>query len=194
MLFKEARKSKKMKSYELCVLFAGEHTSQDVDNLSKQVEKILNEHKAEVKINYNFGRRKLAYIIKGNSHGEYRLWYFSVDAKAIPEINQKLRLSNLFSRHLIVSLDETMFNKRIEKIKDIQSGKIKRNTYQEQDEKQARESEAPSSKKSSAPTTTQFQAPEPKSEKDKKEIEEKKKLSIDELDDKLDEILTDEKL
>ena len=66
-----------MNEYELCVLFSGQQTQEETDELAKQVEELLKSAEAEVVFNHSLGRKKLAYAIKTQTHGEYRCWLFS---------------------------------------------------------------------------------------------------------------------
>lgn len=175
-----------MKSYELCVLFSGNNTSEEINELAKQAEEFLKTVKAEIKLTHNLARKKLAYNIKGNNHGEYRCWYFCVEPNVISALNKKLRLSNFVIRHLLLSMTDSEFETRLKKIKDIESGKYKKPQITEESSRgtnlTARRMPA---------TPAEFAAPEPKSEEIKPA---KKKLSIEELDEKLDQILENDKI
>src|SRR3989338_1445762 len=113
------------KSYELCVLFAGTQTPAEIEGLAGQIEALVAATQADIKLAYSFGRKKLAYQIKNNSHGEYRCWLFSVDSIAIPALTEKLRLSPIIIRHLLTILESDLLAKRLQKAQDIKSGKVR---------------------------------------------------------------------
>lgn len=181
------------KPYELCVLFAGTATPTEIDELAKQVETMLAGANATVKFNHNMGRKKLAYQIKGNSHGEYRWWLFSADSIAIPALNEKLRLSSFILRYLLAALDNGVTEKRIQKIQDIRSGKTKEIV---DDENHGSETPAEPiiAEESKAEEVVETKTIEPSEEPVSAPIKEKAKLSLDDLDKKLDEILDSDKL
>ena len=113
------------KSYELCVLFAGTQTPAEIEDLAKQIEAMILAGTADIKFAYSLGRKKLAYKIKGNSHGEYRCWLFSADSETIPALTEKLRLSQIIIRHLLTILESGLLAKRLQKAQDIKSGKVR---------------------------------------------------------------------
>ncbi|MDP1709755.1 MAG: 30S ribosomal protein S6 [Candidatus Komeilibacteria bacterium] len=179
------------KPYELCVLFAGTATPTEIDELAKQIETMLAGAAADIKFNHSLGRKKLAYQIKGNSHGEYRSWLFLADSGTIPALNEKLRLSSFILRFLLATLDKGVLEKRIQKIQDIKAGKTK-----EMIDDETRISETPPTP---APITVEEEKVEPEKIETPEEtastpVKEKTKLSLDDLDKKLDEILDSDTL
>lgn len=171
------------KSYELCVLFPGTQTPAEIENLSGQIEALVAAAKADIKFAYSLGRKKLAYQIKGNSHGEYRCWLFSVDSTAIPALTEKLRLSPIIIRHLLTILESDLLAKRLQKAQDIKSGKVREVIEDRRDEEDT--IETPKVEKIEAPEEVVEEAPAPK---------DKPKLSLEDLDKKLDEILDSDKI
>ncbi len=165
-----------MTNYELCVLFSGVITPAEIETQSRQVESLLQTAEAKVELAHNLGRKKLAYTIKGNTYGEYRLWLFSAEAKTVPNLNDKLRLANFVVRHIIIVLEGDGLAKRRQ---NIQTGKIAR-------PKEITEKTEPVAVPA-APTAPV--APEPVLAP-----KEKEKLSLEDLDKKLDEILGSDKL
>lgn len=167
-----------MQSYELCAIFGGSQTPAEIDSQAKTIDDLLAAAGAEIKLAHNLGRKKLAYQIKNQTHGEYRLWLFLSDQKTIPALSEKLRLSSAIIRHLLIILSRDAMEKRIQKIKDYKAGKP-RETYEDKSAEPAPAAAAPES---------ELAVPEPIKPK------EKEKLSLDDLDKKLDEILESDKL
>lgn len=165
-----------MQSYELCAVFGGSQTPAEIDGQSGKIDALLAAAQAEIKLAHNLGRRKLAYQIKNQSHGEYRLWLFLSEKKNIPALNEKLRLSSAIIRHLLIVLSRDEMDKRIQKIKDIKAGKP-RETFEDRETEPAPPAAA-----------SELAVPEPIRPK------EKEKLSLDDLDKKLDEILESDKI
>ena len=164
-----------LKNYELCALFPGDNTTEEIDNLAKEVAKLLEQAGSQIVFTYNYGRKKIAYKIKGAAAGEYRLWYFQADSEQISTGKDKLELAGLALRFLLVCLDQKNFEKMIGKMKELASGRPRKPLP-------PREAETDEVKSPAGPV---------ESEESKNE---KKKLSSEELDKKLEEILTDEKL
>lgn len=172
------------KSYELTVIFSSALTPGEIEEQAKQVEAILAGAGAEIKFSHSLGRKKLAYKIKNFTHGEYRAWLFMVDGKAVPTLNQKLRLSNFVIRHLIVGLPEAVLEKRIAKITEPKAAKPK-----EEREETKRVERVASETPLTTPPVIPPQPPTPSKEIPVRPIKETKKISLDDLDAKLDEIL-----
>lgn len=175
------------KNYELCVLFPGTQTPAEIDDLAKQVETMVAATKADVKIAYGLGRKKLAYAIQGNTHGEYRCWLFSADTETIPSFNEKLRLSPIIIRHLLTALANDLLAKRLQKAQEIKAGKI-RDIPEDKEEKKERPGLEPEFK------IEKIEKIDTAPGEEKAAIKEKPKLSLDDLDKKLDEILESDKI
>lgn len=162
-----------LKNYELCALFDGANTSEEIDKSSQEVEKLLKQADAQIIFAHNYGRKKIAYKIKGSAAGEYRLWYLQAESEKISACKSKLNLAGLCLRSLLTSFGQKDFEMMVEKMKELASGRARKPLPPREP--------AGEEKKEAAPAE----------EEDKKG---KRKLGIEELDKKLEEILTDEKL
>ncbi len=172
------------KAYELCVLFAGTQTPGEIENLAGQIEALVAGTQAEIKFAYSLGRKKLAYPIRGNTHGEYRCWLFSVDSTAIPALTEKLRLSPIIIRHLLTILASDLLAKRLQKAQDIKSGKVREVVADRRDEVPEPETvKVEKIEKVESPIVEEIHT-----------VKEKPKLSLEDLDKKLDEILDSDKI
>ena len=172
------------KAYELCVLFAGVQTPAEIEDMAKQVEAMVASTKADIKSTYSLGRKKLAYQIKGNTHGEYRCWLFLADSTIIPALSEKLRLSPIFIRHLLTILESDLLAKRLQKAQDIKSGKVREVIEDHRDE-------TPEAEKVKAEKIEKIEVP---AVEEVHTVKEKPKLSLEDLDKKLDEILDSDKI
>lgn len=157
-----------MPAYELCVLFPGTQTPAEIDERAKQVDGLLAAAGAEVKLAHSLGRRKLAYPISGQAHGDYRWWLFLSDKNALPALNEKLRLNTAVIRHLLIALSSHSLEKKIQRIKEGKTAKVRE----------------------AAPAELPEAIAVPEAIKPKEKV----KLSLDDLDKKLDEILESDKI
>jgi len=172
-----------MQAYELCALWSGNHTEDEVEKLSGEIAVLLESFNVSLKHTQKLTRRKLAYPIMGNTHGSYRVWLFECDGEYVKDIDKKLRLNSDVVRHLIITLDPGVIEKRIERAKEEKYAHLRRDT-ESTDES---DSENDREKTSEAPKKP---IEEPKQE----QAQTKQKPSIEKLDEKLDEILESDKI
>jgi len=178
-----------MQEYDLCVLFSGEHTESEVDALAKKVDAQLAEASADVTFSYSLGRKKLAYTIAGNTQGEYRCWLFSAEPAHIPKLDEKLRLSSDILRHLLLKLEDTTIEARIEKVTATKERPQKEPNEEAASPAILQTKTVIGEKPPADGATTALES------KNKKTTEkEEKKAGIENLDEKLDELLESDKL
>ncbi|MDZ4221841.1 MAG: 30S ribosomal protein S6 [Patescibacteria group bacterium] len=172
-----------MQPYELCVLFPGSIAPAEIETHSKQVAGLLAEAGAQVKVTHAIGRKKLAYTIAGQTHGEYVAWLFEAEPAAAQELDNKLRLSSQAVRHVITKLESVTIEERAQSLKDTKAGK---SIASEEGEEESRE-------KTEKPKPSPINAPQSVIESSEHKKTEKK-ASLEELDEKLDEILESDTL
>jgi small subunit ribosomal protein S6 len=93
-----------MNQYELAVLY---HPDLEVD-LSKaedKVKKIITDNGGEVTATDNWGKRKLAYDIKGNEHAVYVFYTADVPPQGVMKIESTLNITDEVIRFLITRPD-----------------------------------------------------------------------------------------
>ena len=93
-----------MNEYEIAVLY---HPDLEVD-LSKaedRVNKIIADNGGKVVSTDNWGKRKLAYDIKGNEHAVYVFYVTELPGPAIQKIEGTLNITNEVIRFLITKVD-----------------------------------------------------------------------------------------
>lgn len=169
-----------MQPYELCALFPGSITPAEREEREKQVANLLAEANAEVKHTHAMGRKKLAYTIKGETHGEYAVWLFLAEAATVAALGEKLRLAGFALRHVVTKLERRVpIEDRIKNLQDAKMGKgVAREEAEDvREEKYRHTPGAPRAAISSS-----------------EHKKEEKKASLEELDEKLDEILESDKL
>ncbi|OJI06898.1 30S ribosomal protein S6 [bacterium CG10_46_32] len=169
-----------MKPYELCVLFAGSIAPAELAENVKKVEQLLADAKIEVSCTHTIGRKKLAYTIAGQTHGEYLVWLFQAEPAVIPPLNGKLRLASFVVRHAIEKLEYVTIEERVQGLQDTKAGK---SAARDEEEDEVEEEKSPVAHSYTKKTV------EPIEHK-----KEEKKVSLEDLDEKLDEILESDKL
>ena len=79
-----------MREYELLYIVSGDKTESEAQAAQEAVKKILADHKASITAEDDWGRRRLAYEIKPQSHGWYVVLRFTVEPQQTPEIERAL--------------------------------------------------------------------------------------------------------
>jgi small subunit ribosomal protein S6 len=156
-----------MQKYELLYIIPAKFTEDELKGMSDKVGKIVTANGgADLKTTV-LGRRKLAYPVSHVRNGYYVMTDFNAEEAAVSKIDQSLRLSTEVLRHLIVAKDPLLT-----KIPEFAAdGEIIAK----------REGEDDRSRPKMAPRERR---PAPVREKDK--------LTSAQLDEKIDEMLTEE--
>ena len=96
-----------MRYYELIYIVNSNVERKKVDQVMKDIGERL-ENAGSKLINHTvWGKKKLAYPIRGNTYGTYILAHFNGgDNKKLSEFDSWLKLSGLAIRHMIVKLDK----------------------------------------------------------------------------------------
>lgn len=93
-----------MTQYEIAVLY---HPDLEVD-LSKaedRVKKIITDNGGKVVSEDNWGKRKLAYSIKGNEHAVYVFYTVELPAEGVQKVESTLNITDEVIRFLITKPD-----------------------------------------------------------------------------------------
>ena len=93
-----------MNEYEIAVLF---HPDLEVDlsQAENKLKKIVTDNGGEVTATDNWGKRKLAYAIKGNEHAVYVFYTASVPPQGVMKIESTLNITDEVIRFLITKPD-----------------------------------------------------------------------------------------
>ncbi len=94
------------RKYELVYVISPEASDDQVTDLHKQVEAIVQRLNGELEKTENWGRRKLAYEIGRHKEGTYVLEIINGGGDLMKEIDRRLKVSDLVIRHLVVRVDE----------------------------------------------------------------------------------------
>lgn len=93
-----------MNSYEIAVLYHPD-LEVDLEKGSKRVEKIFTDNGGEITNTDNWGKRKLAYKIKGEEHAVYVFYTLDLPAENVKKVEQTLNITDEVIRFLITRPD-----------------------------------------------------------------------------------------
>lgn len=88
--------------YEFCVLYPSNLSQKDEAALLKEVEHIIEEQGGKQIAKDAWGKRGLAYRIKGNDEGNFIVYHYELDPTVVKEIDESLRITPNLLRHIIV--------------------------------------------------------------------------------------------
>ena len=96
-----------MRYYELIYIVNSNVERKKIDQVMKDISSRLENTDSKIINHVIWGKKKLAYLIKGNAYGNYILLHYEGgDNKKLNEFDSWLKLSGLVIRHMIVKLDE----------------------------------------------------------------------------------------
>jgi len=88
--------------YECCVLLPYPLSQKEEQEVLKEVEDIFTEAKAKQIAKDAWGRRGLAYPIKGQNEGSFVVYYYEMDPANVKEVDEALRIAHGVLRHLLI--------------------------------------------------------------------------------------------
>lgn len=91
-----------LRLYEICVLYPSNLNQKEESTLIKEVEGLFEENGGIQVAKDVWGKRGLAYSIKGNDEGNYIVYYYNLPPESLKEIDTSLRIMPNLMRHLIV--------------------------------------------------------------------------------------------
>lgn len=92
-----------MKAYELLYFVAPSLDEETRAAVAKRIDTAITEGAGVVDEVEQWGKRKLAYEVKGLTEGDYTLVNFHADPKNIAELDRVLRITDAVARHMIVA-------------------------------------------------------------------------------------------
>ena len=96
-----------MRYYELIYIVNSNMERKKVDQVMKDIGSRLENTDAKIINHVVWGKKRLAYLIKGNTYGNYVLLHYEGgDNKKLDEFDSWLKLSGLVVRHMVVKLEE----------------------------------------------------------------------------------------
>lgn len=98
-----------MKNYEVAIVL---HPDLEIDLEAPlaRMDETLSGVGAEIKKRDEWGKRKLAYPIKGQTFGIYAFYVVEMDPSRVSELEQALRLNGEVMRHLVIALTPEQMN------------------------------------------------------------------------------------
>lgn len=178
-----------VRMYEFCILYPPNLGQKDETALLKDIEKIIEEQGGKQVAKDSWGKRGLAYRIKGHDEGIYVVYHYMIDPAALKEIDVALRITPNLLRHIVVKppkgYEVVQFSKKYEEWLKNREGEEERKQREKEEkiEKQVAEKakrqvkRAAAAKKDDAPTEQK-----PAADKKKISAELDKLISDDDLD------------
>ncbi|TSC59165.1 MAG: small subunit ribosomal protein S6 [Candidatus Peregrinibacteria bacterium Greene0416_19] len=153
-----ADKSEDTRTYECCILYPNPLGQKEEAELIKEIEALFSEASAKLMMKDVWGRRGLAYSIKGFTEGNYVVYYYELDPSKLKEIDRALGIMKNVLRHMLVkppkhyhmvkyselyeqwmkereTVEEKRSREQEEKVKERVAEKAKRQARQQHEEK-----------------------------------------------------------
>ena len=119
-----------MRYYELIYIVNSNVERKRIDQVMKDIGIRLENTESKIINHVVWGKKKLAYPIKGNTYGNYILLHYEGgDNNKLNEFDSWLKLSGLVIRHMIVRLEE-----KPDIVKDFEEEKLENNPEKKSEE------------------------------------------------------------
>ena len=112
------------RSYEVMFILRPDMAEEDSGKLVSTIEANAGTAGAKLNATERWGKRKLAYYVRGFAEGDYVLLKLDADGKAIHEVERRLRVTEPVIKFITVRTDEKQ--KKFDKIAKLRSTKVKR--------------------------------------------------------------------
>src|ERR1700761_4956445 len=109
--------------YEVMFIVRPDTQDEDVDKLITGFEATVTNGGGTVRSTEKLGRRKLAYLVRKFSEGNYVLMTIDADGQLVHELERRLRVSEPVIKFITVRMDEEQ--KRLDKVKAIRATRKK---------------------------------------------------------------------
>lgn len=190
--------------YELLYIVSIKYTGDDLQKAIETVNQEIKNHQGEITSENIIGKQRLAYPIKKIHQGTYIAVEFNMPREKVKSLDSKLKINNHLLRHLLIVkrqktaqeiAHEQKIQERLLKKKEEELAKTENMLLQNTNETVSSDSINKASEtnvkeeKNAQLITKETETTEEVEIKSKKK---KSKVSLEELDKKLDEILTDD--
>jgi small subunit ribosomal protein S6 len=91
-----------IRTYEFCILYPANLSQKEEADLQKEIEKTIEEQGGKQVSKDAWGKRGLAYKIKGNTEGNFVVYHYILDPQKLKEIDIALRITPNLLRHIVV--------------------------------------------------------------------------------------------
>lgn len=158
--------------YEVMFIVRPDIADEELDKLIAGLEQTVTGGGGTVRSTDKMGRRKLAYLVRKFSEGNYILLTIDADGALVAELERRLRVTEPVIKFLTVRMDEE--EKRMDKVKALRASrqKLSEQPVAEAAETKAAETKVAESK--AAETKAAESKAEPESTEEEKETEETK--------------------
>jgi small subunit ribosomal protein S6 len=116
------RKEQTLNTYEIAVLYHPD-LEIDLEKSAQKVIKIVTENKGKITAEDNWGKRKMAYKIKGHDHALYVFYKAEIPSEAVKKVEASLNITDEVIRFLITKPDIKAIAKA-EAIKSAKNAKV----------------------------------------------------------------------
>jgi small subunit ribosomal protein S6 len=113
--------------YEVMFIVRPDIADEELDKLIAGFEHTVTNGGGTVRSTEKMGRRKLAYLVRKFSEGQYVLMTIDADGPLVAELERRLRVTEPVIKFITVRMDEE--TKRIEKLKAIRATRQKRSEH-----------------------------------------------------------------
>jgi len=96
----------KNKTYELTVIISSDLSELDAGKVADKIKTSITSKGGEIINISDWGKRKLAYMIKGNEFGFYQTIVLNLSPDAVAALTHELELDPVVLRHIVVSLEK----------------------------------------------------------------------------------------
>jgi small subunit ribosomal protein S6 len=93
-----------LSQYEIAVVYHPDLEAH-LGKAEERVQKIIADNGGKVTNSDNWGKRKLAYAIKGNEHGVYVFYIVELPGEAVQKVESTLNITDEVIRFLITKVD-----------------------------------------------------------------------------------------
>jgi small subunit ribosomal protein S6 len=99
-----AEEGKSQRDFEMVLVINPEAEGEKFDSILDNINKLITGLGGEISEVEQWGKRKLAYPIKGLTEGNYVLTHFKMEPSRNKELEAKLKISEDVARHLLIRL------------------------------------------------------------------------------------------
>ncbi len=182
-----ADKSEDTRIYEFCVLYPYGLPQKEEQALTKAVEAHFAETGGKQVSKDVWGRRGLAYPIKGQTEGNFVIYYYEMDPSKLQELDEALRITPGLLRHMVVKpprgYEIVQYATRFEEWKAEEAQAEDRKAKQKEEDLQRRVAEK-----------AKRQVKRDSVKKDEKPVEKAKPTEKRDITEQLDKLISDDDL
>ena len=117
------------RKYEVMYILRPDVVDEDIEKLTASLAATVTKGEGKVLATDKMGMRKLAYTVRKFNDGLYMLMTLEADGVLIAELERRLRVTEQVIKFITVRMDEE--EKRLAKIKQIRSTRVKQSTLQQ---------------------------------------------------------------